>query len=151
MHTAVCVCAYYHNYCNSYPVERPCLLYFSCSISFSPKILKLIGDVRSHDLKRDTLYARRVGDDRSRRRRLGEHAKLIRRGVSALSCGTQPPRGLRCRRLSNFLHCRPDVQFIARHEYTAPPIFARRKTHDRSRKDRRSCNCNLDTRHARHT
>lgn len=46
-------------------------------------------------------------------RRLGEHAKLIHRGISALSCGTQPPRGLRGRRLSNFLHRRPDVQFIA--------------------------------------
>jgi len=51
--------------------------------------------------------------NRSRCRRLGEHAKLICRGVSALSCGTQPPRGPRGRRLSNFLHRRPDVQFIA--------------------------------------
>lgn len=83
----------------------------------------------------DTPYVHCVADDRSRCRRLGEHAKLIHRGVSALSCGTQPPRGLHgCRRLSNFLHRRPDVQFIASHGiYCIAPIFARRKTRGRSR------------------
>lgn len=80
---------------------------------------------------------------------LGEHAKLIRRGVSALSCGTQSnPRG-GCAVCPTFLHRRPDVQFIAGSTvYCIPPRYLLAGKRDAYAKG--STFLQLQSRYARH-